>query len=68
MATLLGAQHYKASIGFSSNKSRTNIATLTKKSLIIINVWTVWKNESHAKYIILLKYRDYSYYYYAWSP
>ena len=33
VATLLGAQHYKANTGFSSNKSRTtNIATLTKKS------------------------------------
>ena len=30
VATLLGAQHYKASTGFSSNKYRTtNIATLT---------------------------------------
>ena len=35
VVTLLGAQHYKASIGFSSsNKYRTtNIATLTKRSL-----------------------------------
>ena len=34
VATLLGAQHYKASTGFSSpNKYRTtNIATLTKKN------------------------------------
>ena len=34
-STLLGAQHYKASTGFSSpNKYRTtNIATLTKRSL-----------------------------------
>ena len=32
MATLLGAQHYKASTSFSSHKYRTtNIATLTKK-------------------------------------
>ena len=31
MATLFGAQHYKASIGFSSsNKYHNNIATLTK--------------------------------------
>ena len=71
-ATLLGAQHYKASTGFSSpNKYRTtNIAKLTKKvrkNLIIINVCinrrTVWKIGSHAKYIILLKYRDYYYHY-----
>ena len=76
VATLLGAQHYKASTGFSSpNKYRTtNITTLTKKvkkkrSLIIINVCihqrTVWKTGSYAKYIILLKYRDYYYYYYS---
>ena len=34
VATLLGAQHYKASTGFSSpnNYRTTNIATLTKKS------------------------------------
>ena len=34
VATLLGAQHYKASTGFSSpnNYRKTNIATLTKKS------------------------------------
>ena len=72
VATLLGAQHYKTSIGFSSpNKYRTtNIATLTqkspKKSLIITNVCihrrTVWKIGSHAKYVILLRYRDYYYY------
>ena len=61
VATLLGAQHYKASTGFSSpNKyCTTNFATLTKKklkcpkkSLMIINVcihWrTVWKIGSHA--------------------
>ena len=71
VATLLGAQHYKASTGFSSpNKYRTtNIATLTKinkkseKSPIIINVCihrrTVWKTGNYAKYVILLKYRDY---------
>ena len=78
MATLLGAQHYKASTGFSSpNKYRTtNIATLTnikkvRKSPIIINVCfhrrTVWKTGNYAKYVILLKYRDYynyNYYYY----
>ena len=62
VATLLGAQHYKASTGFSSpNKYRaTNIATLTnikkyEKSLIIINVFfhrrTVWKTGNYAKYI-----------------
>ena len=65
VATLLGAQHYKANTGFSfPNKYRTtNIATLTKKSPTMINVcihWrTVWKIGSHAKYAILLKYRDY---------
>ena len=75
VATLLGAQHYKASTGFSSpNKYRTtHIATLTnikkvRKSLIIINVCihlrTVWKTGNYAKYVILLKYRDYYYYYY----
>ena len=75
VATLLGAQYYKASTGFSSpHKFRTtNNATLTKqskseKSLIIINVCihrrTVWKTGNHAKYVILLKYRDYYYYYY----
>ena len=75
VATLLGAQHYKASTGFSSpNKYRTtNIATLTnikkvRKSPIIINVCihrrTVWKTGNFAKYFILLKYRDYYYYYY----
>ena len=75
VATLLGAQHYKASTGFSSpNKYRTtNIATLTKikmseNSPIIIYVRihrrTVWKTGNYAKYVILLKYRDYYYYYY----
>ena len=75
VATLLGAQHYNASTGFSSpNKYRTtNIATLTnikkvRKSPIIINVCihqrTVWKTCNYAKYVILLKYRDYYYYYY----
>ena len=74
VATLLGAQHYKASTGFSTpNKYRTNnIATLTKikkseKCPIINNVCihrrTVWKTGNHAKYFILLKYRDYNYYY-----
>ena len=64
LAILLDAQHYKTSIGFSS--LTTNIATRTKKSekcLIIINVCiqqrTVWKIGSHAKYVNLLKYRDY---------
>ena len=52
VATLFGAQYYKASTGFSSNKYHTtNNATLTKnkkseKSPIIINVYihrrTVW--------------------------
>ena len=64
VATLLGAQHYKASTGFSSpNTYRTTMfATLAKinkseKSPIIINVyihcWTVWKTGSYAKYVIL---------------
>ena len=75
VATLLGAQHYKASTGFSSHNKylTTNIATLTnikkvRKSPIIINVCihrrTVWKTGNYAKYVILLKYRDYYYYYY----
>ena len=75
VATLLGVQHYKASTGFSSpNKHRTTIiAILTKSpkkkfSPIMINVcihWrTVWKTGNYAKYVILLKYRDYYYYYY----
>ena len=51
----------------------TNLATFAKmnkseKSSIIINVCihrrTVWKTGSYAKYVILLKYRDYYYYYY----
>ena len=74
VATFLGAQYNKASTGFSSpHKYRTtNNATLTKqkkseKSPIIINVcihWmTVWKTGNHAKYVILLKNRDYYYYY-----
>ena len=74
VATLLGAQHYKASTGFSFQNTycTTNFATLAKinkseKSLIIINVCihrrTVLKTGSYAKYIILLKYRDYYYYY-----
>ena len=75
VATLLGAQYYKASTGFSSSNQycTINIATLTKikkseKSLIIINVcihWRiVWKSGNYAKYVILLKYRDYYYYFY----
>ena len=78
VATLLGAQHYKASTCFSStNKYRTtNIATLTnikkvQKRPIIINVCshrrTVWKTGNYAKYVILLKYRDYYYYYYYYN-
>ena len=64
VSTLLGAQHYKVSTGFSSpNKYRTTIiATLTKspkKGQIIINVCihrrTVWKADNYAKYVILLK-------------
>ena len=72
VATLLGTQHYKASTGFSS---LTNHASLTshnekkkKKSLIIINVCidrrTEWKTGIRAKFVILLKYRNYYYYYY----
>ena len=75
VATLLGAQYYKASIGFfSPNKYRTtNIATRTKKSgkkesPITINDCihrrTVCKTGNHAKYVIFLKYRDNYYYYY----
>ena len=73
VATLLSAQHYKASAGFSS---LTNHASLTshneqkkkKKRLIIINVCidrrTEWKTGIRAKFVILLKYRNYYYYYY----
>ena len=73
VTTLLSAQHYKASTGFSSPSiyHTTNIASLTNKSdksLIIIIVCfhrrTIWKIGSHAKYVILLKYRNYYYYYY----
>ena len=79
VATLLGAQHYKTSTGFSiirqalASHRTTIIATLTKSpkiklSPIIINVcihrWTVWKTGNYAKHVILLKYRDYYYYYY----
>ena len=54
------------------NKYRkTNIASFTKslqeKCVIIIVCihWrTIWKIGSHAKYVILLKYRNYVYYYY----
>ena len=63
VATLLGAQYYKAITGFSSpNKYRTtnNIATLTctrksEKSPIVINVcihWRfIWNIGNHAKYV-----------------
>ena len=70
VTTLLGAQHYRASTGFSS---LTNHASLTshnekkKKSLIIINICidrrTEWKTGIRAKFVILLKYRNYYYYY-----
>ena len=72
VATFLGAQHYKASTGFHSpNKHRTTIIATLKKvqqklSPIIINVCiyrrTVWKTGNYAKYVILLKYRNYYYY------
>ena len=69
VATLLGARHYKTSTGFSSPNTyrTTNFATLAKinkseKSLIIISVCiyrrTVWKTDSYAKYVILLKLRS----------
>ena len=54
---------------FSHKPCITNIAQLTKKKkcLIIINVcidWrTEWKTGIHAKFVILLKYRNYYYYY-----
>ena len=64
VATLLGAQHYKASTGFSSLTNEQK----KKKSLIIINVCidrrTEWKTGIRAKFVILLKYRNYYYYYY----
>ena len=73
VATLLGAQHYKASTGslLLTKYGTTNLATPAKinkseKSPIIINVCihrrTVWKTGSYAKYAILFKYRDYYYY------
>ena len=72
VATLLGAQHYKARTGFSSpnkisHNSPRNTSKINKseKSLIIINVCihrnTVWKTGSYAKYVILLKNIDYYY-------
>ena len=71
VATLLGAQHYKASTGFSSLTNHASLTSHTqkkkKKSLIIINVcidWrTEWKTGIYAKFVILLKYRNYYYYY-----
>ena len=71
VATLLGAQHYKASTGFSSLTNHASLASHNeqkKKSLIIINVCidrrTEWKTGIRAKFVILLKYRNYYYYYY----
>ena len=72
VATFLDAQHYKARTGFRSpNKHRTTITNNTNKksakklSPIIINVCIhrriVWKTGNYAKYVILLKYRDYYY-------
>ena len=75
VATLLGAQHYKASTGFSSLTNHASLASHNeqkkkkkkKKSLIIINVCidrrTEWKTGICAKFVIL-KYRNYYYYYY----
>ena len=66
VATLVGAQHYKASTGYSfPNKYRNTNTTPQKvqKSLIIIIVCihrrTVWKIDGHAKYFIILEYRNY---------
>ena len=76
VATLLGAQQYKASTGFSSpNIHRTtNIASLKNKSeknspiiiIVCIHRRTVWKIGSHAYFFILLRYRNnyYHNYYY----
>ena len=67
VATLLGAQHYKASTGFSSLTNHASLASHNeqkkkkkkKKSLIIINVCidrrTEWKTGIRAKFVILLK-------------
>ena len=66
VATLLGAQCYKASTGFSSpNKYRTtNTATLKKIKVRkkrksdnnqYIHRRTAWKTGNHAKYVIILK-------------
>ena len=75
VATLLGAQHYKASTGFSSPNiyCKTNIPSLTNKSkkknnlitiIVCIHRRTIWKIGRHDKYVILLKYRKCYYYYY----
>ena len=67
VASLLGTQHYKVSTGFSSPNiyRTTNIASRANKSeknspviiIVCINRKTVWKIGSHAKYVILLKYK-----------
>ena len=60
--------HYNANTGFSSPEKK-NITSLKKKRsakcliYACIHWRTVWKIGSHAKYLILLKYR-YHYYYY----
>ena len=67
VATLLGAQHYKASTGFSSpNKYRTtNIATFTKKvrkksdnNQCLYSPEDCMEDWQSSKYDILHKYRD----------
>ena len=74
VATLLGAQHYKASTGFSSLTSHASLTSHNeqqqqqkKKSLIIISDCidrrTEWKTGIRAKFVILLKYRNYYCYY-----
>ena len=65
VATLLGAQHYKASTGFSSpNKYHTtNIATNTKKSeKKSDNNQCLYSSEDCMEDWLSYKYRDYNYY------
>ena len=60
VATLLGAQYYKASTGFCfpNNMAQLTSQNYKSKSPIIINVCihrrTVWKTGNYAKYAILL--------------
>ena len=73
VATLLGAQHYKqalASLLLTYIYRTTNFATVAKinksekksnNNQCLYHRRTVRKTGSYAKYVILLKYRDYDY-------